>query len=211
MKQYRKICPFKLTETGDISYNPEKFKDKSIADYIGSKRNLGIVKQQIDLILDYISKNPDSRQSSCLKQRLELFKSRGFNTSDLNKAYLKVISSNQTRKDKPLTYSKGLNLEAKFFTYRTGEGIVEITPEETRDKKYFQSFFNSKGKELLRQDYDEKGILSKITAYSYSKDELAKEDFYRVQLEFSRIRDKETGLGREIDAEGKTIRKLTED
>ncbi len=99
------------------------------------------------------------------------------------------------------------SLEEKCFIYDSGK-IIEVDPQEQLKKRHFRYFFNSEGKEILREDFDDKGLLKEITVYNYLNNKLIGQDFYNVQLDFSRIKDSETGRMIEVDSSGKKIRTL---
>jgi hypothetical protein len=104
---------------------------------------------------------------------------------------------------------KQRTLTEKCFVYESGN-IVEFDCINPITKSHFRYFYDSTGKELFREDFTDKGLLSEITVYSYSDDELIRQDFYSVKLKFYRYRDKKTGHMIDVDSKGRKIRTLRE-
>lgn len=123
------------------------------------------------------------------------------NNSNTSKGFLKKETHKKNKKHRTMT--------EKCFVYESGK-IIELDCRNPITKSHFRYFSDSTEKKLFREDFNDNGFLKEITVYSYSDDELIRQDFYYVELSFSRYRDKETGHMIEVDNEGRKIRTLRE-
>jgi len=138
----------------------------------------------------------------------------------LNRGY--SLSGNLRQKDKKETYALSRDdennspalstkLTQRSYVYSIETGLVEKKPEDVTGIKHFSEYFDSQGKKVRREDYDENGRLKSIMDYCYRNGEFDSVNFYDASLLSVRRKNPDTGIMEERTPEGELIGKLRED